>query len=306
MRLVSTPEEADFILIVDIYEADLYGGLRRNRVWQKYPEKSFAYCEGDDPPRFLHGLHSSARRSRSETGRFQSCAYPVHQLYHPNPCPQPSDVAIVPKDLLFSFVGRASHKVRKQLFSMVFPANEVAIKNTTAYDHFHGGNENAEGARRGFWDIAARSKFVLCPSGAGVSSIRLFEMLEAGIAPVIIADDWLLPCGPKWEEFALFVPEREIALVYEKVKAHESEYAQRGRLARKAWEQYFSQDNYWTYLLEAIQTIQKNQKYPESIYARGLPLLVFQEWCRQQLIQAVIRLKRGVRSVISKPAGKRA
>jgi hypothetical protein len=70
--------------------------------------------------------------------------------------------------------------------------------------------------------------------------MRIFEMMEASIAPVIVADDWLPPLGPSWEEFALFVPESEISSIYGKVKAHEGEFAHRGRLARQTWEQYFS------------------------------------------------------------------
>jgi hypothetical protein len=303
--LVSLPEEADIILIADIFEANLYGGLRRNRVWQKWPEKSFAYCEGDDPPKFLHGLHSSAHKSWSGSGRFQACAYPVHQLCYPNPCPPPSDVAAVPKDLLFSFVGRVSHQVRKRLFSLIFPSDEVVIKNTTGYNHFRGEEDNLKKARIRYWDLAKRSKYVLCPRGAGASSIRIFEMLEAGIAPVIIADDWLPPCGPKWEEFALFVPESEIGLVYERVKVHEIEYVQRGRLARKAWEQFFSPENYWHFILESLRQIQKQQKISESTYLKLVPFMVAQEWFRQQQIQVTIRLKSGIKSVISKMSRRR-
>ena len=50
---VDRPEDADLILVVDIFETGLYRGLRQNRVWQKWPEKSFAYYEEDSPPIFL-------------------------------------------------------------------------------------------------------------------------------------------------------------------------------------------------------------------------------------------------------------
>jgi hypothetical protein len=110
LKLVSAPETADLILVVDIFEEDLYAGLRQNRVWQKWPEKSFAYYEGDCPPNFLHELHNSASKARSGSGRFQACAYPVHQLCYPNPRPSAAELAATPKDLLFSFAGRASHR----------------------------------------------------------------------------------------------------------------------------------------------------------------------------------------------------
>src|SRR5262249_18757251 len=203
LKLVSAPEIADLILVVDIFEADLYRGLRQNRIWQKWPEKSFAYCEGDSPPNFLHGLHSSASKALSRSGRFQACAYPVHQLCYRNPGPSAADVAATHKDLLFSFTGRDSHRVRRQLFTQRFDRGHVVVQNTSYYYHFAGEPENRARARQRYWELAARSKYALCPRGAGASTIRIFEMMEAGIAPVIIADDWLVPLGPVWEEFAL-------------------------------------------------------------------------------------------------------
>lgn len=301
LKLVSAPETADLILIVDIFETDLYAGLRRNRIWQKWPEKSFAYCEGDCPPTFLHGLHSSASKSLSGSGRFQGCAYPVHQLCYPNARPPAADLAATPKDLLFFFAGRASHRVRRQLFAHNFDRADVLIEDTSSYNHFAGQTENHRvRARRPYWEMASRSKYALCPRGAGTSTVRIFEMMEACIAPVIVADDWLPPLGPSWEEFALFVPESEISSIYEKVKAHEGEFARRGRLARQAWEQYFSPENYWSFILRSIRRIQENQKYAELFYARSLSLLAVQEWGRQRRIRTSIRLKSGLKKCLQK------
>ena len=279
-------------MVVDIFEDDLYAGLRQNRVWQKWPEKSFAYCEVDFPPTFLHGLHSSASKALSGSGRFQACAYPVHQLCYPNPCPSAAELAATPKDLLFSFAGRASHRVRRELFAQNFNSADVLVEDTSGYNHFAGQTENNRTrARRPYWEIAGRSKYALCPRGAGTSTMRIFEMMEAGIAPIIVADDWLPPLGPSWEALALFVPESEISSIYEIVKALEGEYADRGHLARQAWEQYFSPENYWSFILASIRRIQQNQKNPESLYAKSLPLLALQEWSRQRRIQTTIRLK---------------
>jgi Exostosin family len=300
LKLVSTPETADLILIVDIFEADLYAGLRRNRIWQKWPEKSFAYCEGDCPPTFLHGLHSSASKALSGSGRFQACAYPVHQLCYPNPCPSGVKVAATPKDLLFCFAGRDSHRVRRQLFAQKLNRPDVLVEDTSRYYHFADDAENRVRVRHDYWQMAARSKYALCPRGAGLSSMRIFEMMETGIPPVIVADDWLPPLGASWEEFALFVPEREISSIYEKVKVHEHEYADRGRLARQAWEQYFSPENYWSFILRSIREIQENQRYPELLYARSLSLLAVQEWGRQRRIRTSIRLKSGLKKCFQK------
>lgn len=294
---VDRPEDADLILVVDLDEAHVFANLRRNEVWRRFPEKSFGIYEGDNPPRFLHGLYSSVPRSWMRTCRFQSCAYPMHQICFPNDIPAVSTVSMIPKDLLFFYAGRLSHPVRKRLMSLRFPEGDVVMQDTSTYNHFQTDEINQQAAKARYWKLAQRSKFGLCPRGAGTSSVRLFELMEAGISPVIIADDWVPPIGPIWEQFALFVPEREISSVYEKVKAHEGEYATRGHLARQAWEQYFSPENYWSFILSSIRWIQETQKVPESLHARSLPLLALQEWSRQRRIKTVIRLKGQLKKV---------
>jgi hypothetical protein len=203
--------------------------------------------------------------------------------------------------LLFSFAGRASHRVRRQLFAHNLNGADVLLEDTSSYNHFVGQTESHRAhARRPYWEMASRSKYALCPRGAGTSTMRIFEMMEACVAPVIVADDWLPPLGPSWEEFALFVPESEIRSIYEKVKAHEGEFAHRGRLAREAWEQYFSPENYWSFILRSIRRIQENQRYPELLYARSLSLLAVQEWGRQRRVRTSIRLKSGLKKCFQK------
>src|SRR5215217_4179087 len=298
LNFVSAPDSADLILVVDIFESDLYRGLRENPVWQKWPEKSFAYCEADSPPDFLHGLHSSASKARSRTGRFQACAYPVHQFCYPNPRPSTAEIAATPKDLLFSFAGRPSHRVRRQLFAQNFDGTDITVEDTSAYYHFESDTKHRSHSQRHYWQLAARSRYALCPRGAGASTIRIFEMMEAGIAPVIVSDDWLAPIGAPWEQFALRVPERAIASVYDKVKAHEHEYRDRGQLAREAWEQYFSPQNYWTFMLASIRRIQEHQKLPEAAYATTMPLLALREWSRQRRIRTMIQLKSTIKKML--------
>src|SRR5438874_12929340 len=123
-------------------------------------------------------------------------------------------------------------------------------------------------------------------------------MMEAGIGPVIVSDDWLPPTGPSWEQFALLIPECEIGSISDKVKAHEHEYRDRGRLAREEWEQYFSPQNYWTFMLASIRRIQEHQKLPESVYATALPLLALREWSRQRRIRATIQLKSTIKKML--------
>ena len=66
------------------------------------------------------------------------------------------------------------------------------------------------------------------------------------------------------------------------------------------WEQYFSPENYWSFILHSIRRIQENQRYPELLYARSLSLLAVQEWGRQRRIRTSIRLKSGLQKCFQK------
>ena len=297
---VDRPEDADLILVVDMNETGVFANLRRNHLWRRFPEKSFGIYEGDNPPRFLHGLYSSVRRSWMRTGRFQSCAYPMHQICFPNQVPAVSTVSATPKNLLFFFAGRLSHPLRKRLMKLSFSEGDVVMQDTSTYNHFQADEISQQAAKARYWQLAQRSKFGLCPRGAGTSSVRLFELMEAGISPVIIADDWIPPIGPKWEEFALFVPEIQIASLYEIVRQHENEWIERGYKAWQAYETWFAPQVYWRFLIQSIQVIQKHQRVPETVYARMLPWMTLSERTRQARIRTVIWMKGMARKVLKK------
>jgi hypothetical protein len=120
-------------------------------------------------------------------------------------------------------------------------------------------------------------------------------MMQAGIAPVIICDKWVPPIGPKWEEFALFVPEREVASLYKVVKEHDPEWKIRGQKARQAYENWFAPETYWESLVGSIRKIQQQQRVPESIYSRCLPCLTLLERTRQARIRSMIWIKGMIR-----------
>jgi hypothetical protein len=285
VTFVDRAEEADLVLVVDMDEGGLFANLRHNPVWRRWPEKSFGMYEGDEPPRFLHGLYSSARKAWSRRGRYLSCAYPVLRACFPSAAPPLAEVRASRKDLLFSFAGRTSYRLRRRLHHIPFPKDEVVIQDTSTYNHFDAGAKDREAAQKRYWQLAARSKFVLCPRGAGTSSIRLFEMMEAGIAPVVISDDWVRPLGPRWEDFALSVPERKIARLYDIVKHCEGEFCERGLKARQAYEEFFAPDRYWEFVLSSIEHIRHAQRMPEAVFSKALPLLVAHEWARHRAIR---------------------
>ncbi len=59
--------------------------------------------------------------------------------------------------------------------------------------------------------ILSRSRFSLCPSGTGPSSIRFLESLGSGAIPVILADNMMLPKikGVSWEKCTIRIKEKK-------------------------------------------------------------------------------------------------
>ncbi len=297
-ELSTDPSNADIILITDISDFDLFASLRRNNVWKRWPRKSFVVYEGDSPPIFLHGLVSSTSRAWARSGRFVAAAYPMHQLSFPNPVPAGMHSKDCPKDLLFSFAGRNSHRIRRNLFALSFPNKDVIVENTSNYNHFSIEATSKDRCHLRYWDLCSRSKYVLCPRGAGTSSMRVFEMLEAGIPPVIIADDWDPSPIVNWSEFSLFLPESRLHNIYEFVKSHEDEFLERGRKARLAYEKYFAPGSYLEYILASVDHIDSTQAIPEAYYTLFHPLLVMHERLSRLSIRAQITAKAFARAIM--------
>ncbi|WCJ59685.1 exostosin family protein [Fontisphaera persica] len=197
---------------------------------------------------------------------------------------------------MFSFLGRNSHKTRKRIFELGRQWRNALILDTSEYNHFTDSKERKVEYQIKYWKASLESKYALCPRGAGTSSVRLFEMMEAGVAPVIISDDWI-PCfGPKWEDFAIFVSENEIQSLPEILRKHENEYQKRGELARKAWEMHFSPEKYGRFLVDSILKIMREQKVSERYYRTIYPVLLASEVLRcfgiRMSIYAKILVKR--------------
>jgi hypothetical protein len=267
VELVGDPASAAIILVTGFDQTNWFKALRGNSVWKRFPEKSFGISESDCPPRFLHGLYSGVPKKWNRMKRFSDLAYNWHREQHPNPVPPPEEVAAAAKKYLFSYIGRSSHPVRSRILKSCQGVPSVFAEDSTGvYNHFIATAD--QGSRHEYyWNIMKASKYGLCPAGASPSSIRVFEMMEAGIAPVIVSDQWVPPLGPDWESFCLRVPESKVGDLPSIVGEIESEYAERGRLAREAWERWFSKERYGDFLIRSIRHIQQSQRVPERFYS---------------------------------------
>lgn len=130
------------------------------------------------------------------------------------------------KNVLYSFIGAYKEKylskIREQIFEDDHPDDAVIVKrddwqfNETVYTEQLNNerltnvqkyiiHEKAQYYKR----ILGKSRFSLCPSGAGPSSIRFFESLASGSIPVVLADTLALPKvnDIDWDECIIRIPE---------------------------------------------------------------------------------------------------
>jgi hypothetical protein len=292
-ELAATPEEADLLLFPDCHLLPHDPGLRairRHELLRAFPDRTLVYDERDLPWAAWPGVYVSMPRRRLRP-EFQE-----PWAYYTVPSP-PADVAdAAPPDLLFSFVGSRSHRVRRDVLALRHA--RAVVEDVGRFTFYAPGADHAE-RRRHFHETLLRSKFVLCPRGKGTSSIRLYEVLAAGRVPVIVADDWAAPEGPEWGTFAIRWPEDRVAELPDELAAREPEFEQRAAAARRAYEEWFAPERAFDRVVEACARLLEREA-PARFPARGVRGTAYgraqwdhARWCtRGRAVRAVRRLAR--------------
>ncbi|MGC3989327.1 MAG: exostosin family protein [Chthoniobacteraceae bacterium] len=267
-ELVEDPAEAEMIFVGNVREQHWFRSLREHPVVNRYPERCFLATEGDDwkfPP-LLPGVYCSGHRRMAFPWRYRSASF---ELYPPAFKNHYLGTLTArgyehPKRWLGSFMGRRSHRVRDDLLALELP-QEFLVKDTTSFDVFTHVTEGRAEPQAAFAEILLSSKFALCPRGSGAGTMRAFESMQMGVAPVIMSDDWIVPRGVDWSEFAIFVKEKELERLPSILRAQEDRHAEMGRKARQAWEQCFAPETFFDYLIEQFVSLRAERKVPEVV-----------------------------------------
>jgi len=291
--LVDCPEKADLIFIGNLCEENWYGSLRRHPVIGRYPNKCFIISEEDRPKPLLRGIYSSTSRKTFFRSRMRTGTFGLHHSDFQNPFVQGyADQAWEkPKEYLASFMGRVSHSVRVKIFNLRFHRSDWIVRDTSNFQVFTHDTNGKSPQQKIFFDALEKSKFAICPRGLGTGSVRLYEAMKMGVAPVIIADDWIPPKGPHWDEFAIFVREGDVAKMEEIISSQEYRYKSMGRLAALAYADHFGPRGYFDYLVAQATDIMSSQLIPESLYWRARNG-VLAYWKARQRLQRAIHKKR--------------
>ena len=235
-RLTDDPAAADIILFVENCDPGRhYLEVRRHPVYQTHHDRCFLFSRHDFPIPFLPGIYASINRRWYDPERTRSGFYlDVFDKSFLAEEPSTTD-----REYLYSFIGQLStDPIRAALADLSHPSQFV-FDTSPYWPYADLPADTRQALEDQYVDVARRSRFVLCPRGRGVSSIRLFEMLRMGRAPVIIADDWVPPAGPDWDRFSLRVPEANVADLPALLEAQASDAIEMGARARTAWEEWF-------------------------------------------------------------------
>ncbi len=281
--LVDSPQEADLILLC----GNLTGASTDwKELVKRHPDRCAVYSDDDSYLPLVPGIYCSPHRGYStKTGRVGSYSYIARHVKKGNPFIT-SVSAEQKKDLLFSFQGSTTSFVRKRLFSTNYGRPDVLIEDTTRHVNWI---ETADSQRqqKAYVETIARSHFVLCPRGSGTGSFRLFEVMRMGVAPVLLADSYVLPAGPDWDSFLIRLREREIARLPEILEGHRAESVERGRLAGAAWQAWFSTEKEFNQIVGRCAAARNACGRAEPVYRLSWPAMTLGLHLRTRLRGAV-------------------
>ena len=281
--IASDPVGADLVLFLGSFGTNP-DRLLAHPIYQRWCDKSVVYTEDDTYLPLLPGIYCSARNDQnSRAGRTFSYSYVSRNGQYSNSFVNAALNSS--KQFLFTFQGGSTSLLRKRLFNLHWNRPDILVENTSTYFHWDLTQPNRADRQLHYAKTLAASHFVLCPRGAGTGSIRLFEVMSAGVAPVLLSDHYLLPPHVDWSSFLLHIPEKDIARLPELLTAELPTSAQRGELARKAWQQHFSPECEWDAIINACVAALHHGPPSESTFRR-----------RQRRMILRSRLQRSLRS----------
>lgn len=278
--LTDDPAAADLILLYGSFGVEPRL-LLDHPLYRAHPDKCAVYTEDDHYLPLAPGVYCSAEiDDSSRAGRVAAYSYVCASGRCTNPYVAEGAAG---KELLFSFQGGSTSLVRKRLFNLAFHRTDVLIENTSAYHHWTFNEPGHAEQQQRYARTLGASHFVLCPRGAGAGSMRLFEVMQAGVAPVLIADRYALPPGVPWERFLLRVAEKDIARLPEIIEPHRASSAERGRLAREAWREHFSPEKEFDAIVRAGLDTLRHGPPEEAVFRRRQARLIARAERRRKL-----------------------
>ncbi len=242
--LIDDPRAADIVLFVDAHQRlDDWRmrALRRHPLVRARPDVTFVYDERDVPRDLLPGAYVAMPCSRFDGRRQRAAGY--YRLKADT-----RNARGTTPDMLFSFQGRAVRGVRDTILALQHP--RAVIEDTTHHDFFGADDAELDRAREHYREVIGRSKFILCPRGAGSASFRLFEALAAGRVPVVLSDAWVEPRGVDWVACSVRIREGDAVSIPARLEGLEARWPEMAAAAGAVYDEWFAPDVWFHRVIE--------------------------------------------------------
>ena len=253
-HLAADSETADFVLFVEsrcAYHFDIFA----SSLYKRAENRCFVFDGSDNSipriPGIYMGIPANLHGCRAyqygfyirtfDNGVLNECAPHVRCKY------------------LFSFVGNVGTAPRVRGAVMNLPSQRAFLMDSSSGQS----DGDSEYAR-----IIEESKFVICPRGLGPSTWRVFETMRAGRVPVVVSDQWYPPRGPRWEEFALIIGEKQIDEIPDRLAEVERLAEDMGRKAYEEWKLNFSLSTAFNWIGDTLEMIQGSRESCRAVIHR--------------------------------------
>jgi hypothetical protein len=198
----------------------------------------------------MSGLYCSLPRSIFDAQRHQTFCYPItyNELIEPFP------LADARYD--YGFMGGITAPLRKRMvrhLSADTSLNGLVKIQGGPWDRMF--DRTGIAAKVDYAENLRLSKFVLCPRGNGVGSVRLFEVMRARRVPVIVSDNYVMPSGIDWASCSVVVRERDIVSLPEIIRKSLPHWETLSANARRQWESAFSAGALPAQLRQALDSL---------------------------------------------------
>lgn len=273
---VSDPEHSDAIIIQEENSFKNFHYIKRlqeDHLISAFPEKVFTINSDDCATGLLKGLYTCLPKLRFNNSIYTSVPY----LEFPNNLIFEERSNNVIQRYLGSWRGNTkSNNLRAKMVRQLETNSEYCIERTESWL-----NHNRQEKEK-YINTILSAKFSLCPAGWTHASFRIYESMALGRCPVIIADGFVPPEGPSWDEFAFFFPEKNINHLSSFLASNEHLALDFGKNAFNAWQKYFSpnliSEYYANALLSLIRTTPKSSKELEMKRWKSLRLHWSNNW----------------------------
>jgi hypothetical protein len=281
--ITDNPNKADVIISPSALQLDnanlraILKPLFRDEV------SHFVWDWGDKPVGRLSGFYCSLQNSLFDKSRHRSMCYPLTFNELVEEFPQ--------DDVTFNFglVGGVTAGVRERLFHIFKPTE---LENNSLFQIQPGDwskvfDRTGSQSKRAYANFLRKTRFILCPRGYGVGSVRLFETLKAGRVPVIISDGYVLPSGIDWNNCSIRIKEREIRSIPEVIYSKLDDWSRMAFNARDVFLSNFSEQTVMSYMVKNISQIQtellKYKWWSSSLYSAKVAAAFISHYSRPAL-----------------------